>query len=375
VAGTVRVINTPPGPRPTPTILAEEELRIGVVEGEGPASFGRIRTIAPLEGGRIAVADALAEEVRIFDGQGRHLRTFGGKGGGPGELQGMHGVYADPHGLLRVPERENARMSIFHPDSGFVASYPFRLHRYSFQGPWEAAFDSAGRTLVASAGLYGEGRYWQMLRVYDTALVQVDSVPYYDYTDDGSRDHPGVWKISAGRGTLHVGVPFYPMPQEVLSPAGEFWTTAEETGELQLARWTPPGDTTLVLISRRPPSPVSSAERDSASAAILDRLEGSLPSTPNLDESKIPSFKPQAYGLSLDEQGRIWVRITGPGAVPTLFDLFEGDGTYTETVSLPFPVEQSIPPMTRGDTLWAVAIDEFDVQYVVRALMRPLRDR
>jgi len=374
VDGRIRVVNTPPESGAKVTVLAEEELRIGSVEEPGPASFGMIRTIAVMADGRIAVADAQAEEVRLFDREGRYLRTFGGKGGGPGELQGMQGVYLDPEGLLRVPEQQNARMSIFDPDTGFVRSYPFRLHSYNFRGPWTAAFDSAGRTLVASAGRLGNGRYWNMLRIYDSAMVQVDSVPYYDYTDDGSRDHPGVWKISVGGGTLHVGVPFYARPYEVLSATGEFWTSVDGARELEVARWAPPGDTSLVVLSRRPPMPVRRTARDSAMAEVTARLEEQLPIEPRVDASKIPPFKPPVYGLSLDDRNRLWARISGSGTETTVYDVFNQDGTYAETVSLPFSVDGSIPPVTRGDELWAVVRDELDVQYVVRARMWSVRD-
>ena len=312
--------------------------------------------------------------MRLFDREGRYLRTFGGKGGGPGELQGMQGVYLDPEGLLRVPEQENGRISIFHPDKGFVRSYPLQLFSYSFRGPWKAAFDSAGRTIVASSGRFGEGRYWNMLRIYDRAMAQVDSVPYYDYTDSNSREHPGIWRISVGGGTLHVGVPFYAAPQETLSPTGEFWTSADGARELEVARWTPPGDTTLVIYSRRPPAPLKSAERDSAMAEVSGRLAGRLPIEARLDASKIPPFKPPVHGLSLDDRGRLWAQLSGPGAEPTVYDIFNRDGTHAETVSLPFSVDVSIPPVTRGDALWAVVTDELDVQYVVRARMRSVRD-
>lgn len=374
VDGTIRVINTPPASGAKPTILADEELRIGEVEGGGPTTFGRIRTIAVLEDGRIAVADVQAEEVRLFDDDGQYLRTFGGRGGGPGELQGMQGVYLDPEGLLRVPEQENARLSIFDPNAGFVRSYPLYLYSYSFQGPWKAAFDSEGQTFVASSGPFGEGRSWNMLRIYDKDMLQIDSVPYHDYTDDDSREHPGVWKIAMGGGTLHVGVPFYPMPQEILSPTGEFWTSSAGTQELEVARWTPPGDTTLVIVSRRPATPVTAAERDSAMEEISARLEGRIPDGTRLDVSKIPSFKPPVHGLSLDDRGRLWARLSGSGANPTVYDIFNQDGTHAETVSLPFSVDVSIPPITHGEELWAVVTDEFDVQYVVRARMRSVKE-
>lgn len=373
VGATIRVINTPPRAGARPTVVGDEDLRIGEVNRGGAASFGMIRSIAVLEDGRIAVGDAQAEEVRLFDREGRHLRTFGGEGAGPGELHGMQGVYVDPGGLLRVPEQRNGRISIFDPDTGFVGSYPLVLFRYGFRGPWEAAFDSTGRTLVASAGQFGRGRSWSMLRIYDSRMAQSDSVPYYDYTDDGKRvDRPGMWPISVGGSTLWLPVAFYAPQQETLSPTGEFWTSAEGKPELEVARWTPPGDTTLVLYSRRPPVPVTTAERDSAIAAASARLAEQMRSAPKLDASKVPSTKPPLYGLSLDDRGRLWVRLTGPGANPTVYDVFDRDGSHTETVSLPFQVDVWIPPVTRGDTLWAVATDEVDVQYVVRARLRTL---
>jgi len=373
IGGTVRVTNTPHELGALPTVVGEEELRIGTAEGAGATSFGRVRTIAVLEDGRIAVADAQAEEVRIFDRQGRHLHTFGGKGAGPGELQGMQGVYLDHERLLRVPELENGRISIFDADSGFIESHPLQLFSYSFAGPWEAATDSTGRTVVASSGQYGEGRSWNMLRVYDATMTQVDSVPYYDYTDDSRRDDfPGIWLISIGRGRMHVGVPFYAQAQQTLSPAGEFWTSADGEPGLEIARWTPPGDTTLVLYSRRPPVPVSAAERDSAVAEISERLAERMGVEPKLDPAKVPSSKPPVYGLSLDDRGRLWTRLTGQGIEPTVYDVFDGNGRHAETVSLPFSVDIWIPPTTRGDTLWAVVTDQLDVQYVVRVRLQSL---
>ena len=366
VAGRITVTNTPPASGPRPTVSAVEELRIGTVDAGGPAAFGMIRSIAILDDGRIAVGDAQAEEVRVFDAEGRHLRTFGGEGGGPGELDGMQGVYLDRDGLLRVPEQVNARMSIFDPDTGFLRSHPFRMFSHGFRGPWAAAFDSAGRTLVASSGQFGEGRYWNMLRIYDSEMVQLDSIPYYDYTDDDSEDYPGSWDIPMGRGTLHVQVPFYPAPQETLSTEGVFWTSRWGAERLEVVRWTPPGDTTLVILSQRVPDPVTNTQRDSAMAEITDRLSARSTDSPRLDPSRIPSTHPPTTGLSLDDRGRLWVRLSRPNANPTLYDVFTPDGVHAETVSLPFAVDVAIPPVIQGETVWAVVLDELQVQHIVR---------
>ena len=368
VDGVVLVTNTPPGPGAFPTLVVNEEFRVGTVEGGGPTSFGLIRAVAVLPDGRVAVADGLAEEVRLFDREGRYLRTFGGRGGGPGELQGMLGVHVDHEGMLRVAERQNARLSVFHPDTGFVRTYPLRIHSYSSRGPWEAAVDSLGRTLVASAGQYGEGRFWNMVRVYDTAMTQLDSIPYHDYTDEGLRDdYPGAWRIALGSNSwTYAQVPFYSQPHQVLAPTGEFWSSAGGESRLEVARWTPPGDTSLVLTSQRMPDAVTPAQRDSAMREIQERLAERVSDLPRLDPSRVPATKPPLYDLSVDDRGRIWARLSGPNADSTLFDVFGRDGRHVETVLMPFRVDRWVPPVVKGDTVWAVVTDELEVQYVVR---------
>lgn len=372
VDGVVRVVNSPPESGTLPTLVADEELRIGTFEGGGPASFGMVRSIAVLPDGRLAVADGQAEEVRLFARDGEHLRTFGGKGAGPGELEGMQGVHVDHEGLLRVAEQSNARLSVFHPDTGYVTSHSLRLHTYGARGPWGAVMDSTGRTLVASSGQYGEGRFWNMLRVYDAAMNQLDSIPYDEYTRAIHEDQPGAWRVDLGSGRwTWATVPFYSRPYSVLGSTGELWSSAEGRPQLEVVRWTPPGDTSLTLISQRQADPVTAAERDSAMEALREGLAQRVPTPPSLDAARVPATKPPLYGLSLDDRGRLWVRLTDPVADSTSYDVFHRDGRYAETVRLPFRVDPYVPPVVLGDTLWAVLTDELDVQYVVRSRLRP----
>lgn len=368
VDGVERVVNTPPESGPEPTLVAEEVFRIGVVEGGGATSFGLIRSIAVLPDGRFAVADAQAEEVRLFASDGQHLRTFGGEGEGPGELKGMQGVHVY-NGMLRVAEQANARLSVFHPDTGFVRTFPLRLHSFGFRGPWAAAVDSVGRTFVASAGQYGEGRFWNMVRVYDATMTQIDSIPYHDYTEEVEQEEvPGAWRIAIGnRGFTGASVPFYARPHEVLAPTGEFWSTKGGSPQLEVARWSPARDTSLVFTNLRIADRVTSAERDSAMSELRDMLAERTGSTPGLDPSRVPATKPPVYGLFLDDRGRPWVRITPPTTDTTDYDVFDRDGRHVETVSMPFRVDGWVPPAVRGDTVWAVVMDEMEVQYVVRA--------
>ncbi|MEJ2186848.1 MAG: hypothetical protein P8Z36_13030 [Gemmatimonadota bacterium] len=371
--GVLRVINTPPASGAPVTLEADEELRIGGGDLGGPASFGRIRQIAPLPDGRLAVLDGIGQEIRVFDAGGAHEGTFGGTGGGPGEMRDAQGLLLGPDGLLHVPDKRNARLSYFDPDSGFVRSRRFRVYTTRIRGPWIAAVDSTGRTVVWSSGPY-RGGSWLMVRVYDQDMVQVDSIPYLDYTGLGARrlQEQGVWWLTTPngmRGTLPI--PFYAGEQFVLDPTGQLWTTEAGASTLKVSRWWPAGDTTLVLESRRRPRPVPDAERDSVIAGIRSRFS-SWPTPPRLDFGEIPRNEPPTYGLSLDDRGRLWVRLSSAGADTTAYDVFDPDGRHAETVVVHARVDSDIPPSLRGDTLWAVVRDELDVQYVIKArLKRP----
>src|SRR5690606_34586675 len=64
--------------------------------------FGRIAGMALLPDGRVAVADGMANEVRVFDENGTHQFTFGRRGAGPGEFDGLCCLAIDRSGRLWV---------------------------------------------------------------------------------------------------------------------------------------------------------------------------------------------------------------------------------------------------------------------------------
>ncbi len=55
-----------------------------------------------------------------FDKAGRFMKSWGGKGKGPGQFDVAHGIAIDAKGLLWVTDRENQRIQIFNADGGFV---------------------------------------------------------------------------------------------------------------------------------------------------------------------------------------------------------------------------------------------------------------
>jgi sugar lactone lactonase YvrE len=58
--------------------------------------------------------------VLKFDHTGTFVKSWGGKGHGPGQFEVAHGIAIDAQGLLWVTDRENQRIQIFDDDGTFV---------------------------------------------------------------------------------------------------------------------------------------------------------------------------------------------------------------------------------------------------------------
>jgi hypothetical protein len=71
-------------------------LQIGESDGDDAYLFQDIVSVVMLGNGNIAVLDAGPAQLRFYDSSGRHIRTTGGKGSGPGEYRVPARVY-HPH--------------------------------------------------------------------------------------------------------------------------------------------------------------------------------------------------------------------------------------------------------------------------------------
>lgn len=361
--GAVHVLHTPPADDLSVPIPVVEELRIGSIDEEGPTSFAAIKGILALEDGRIAVLEAQAREIRLFGPGGEHLASYGRKGQGPGEMESPYGLMLSPGGELWVPDHQNARMNVFDPDDGFDRSFAMPVLSYGYV--WSGVMSDGGRIIKPSLTMSSRT---PMLRVYDPAMALVDTLMLPPRPEYDADDPEGSFAFRFGEsGRGYAQVPFYQVGVVVYAPDGPAWSVPRGDPTYRVHRWLPEGDTALVLEVLRPPVPVTSEDREAAVAGVLSSLEQYGVKT--LDESKIPPVKAAVSSMFLSADGDLWVRIPmdGPGAT---YDVFTRDGDRLGTVHAPFAPLSYLPPFVRGDRIWAVAVDELDVQYVVQGRFR-----
>ena len=71
-------------------------LRIGARDGPDQTLFSHIVGVVRQSSGRIIIANGASGELRVFDSLGRHLRTVGRLGGGPGEFRQLFALFLGP---------------------------------------------------------------------------------------------------------------------------------------------------------------------------------------------------------------------------------------------------------------------------------------
>jgi sugar lactone lactonase YvrE len=95
-------------------------------EAAGSKKFNQPNDVAIASNGDVFVVQGHTPgptgDARVlkFDKSGRFVKSWGGKGSGPGQFQVAHGIDIDAKGLLWVADRENQRVQVFDADGTFV---------------------------------------------------------------------------------------------------------------------------------------------------------------------------------------------------------------------------------------------------------------
>jgi hypothetical protein len=140
------------------TLDGEEVLTIGYPE-ESPAyqpnSDGSRKKYSPTNlavapNGNIYVGDGYGSSyVNVYTPEGKYIKTFGGKGSAPGQLDCPHGIVLDTRSgqpILMVADRTNHRIQTFNLDGehlGFISGTNL---------PCTFAFNKNGETVIPDLG-------------------------------------------------------------------------------------------------------------------------------------------------------------------------------------------------------------------------------
>jgi len=358
-SGVVRVVN-----RPTQAPLRMvERLRLGTLDGEGPELFGQIKGLAVTPEGLVAVLESQAQEVRVFDRDGRHLAAHGGQGEGPGEFTDAFGMALSPDGRLTVPDHGNDRITFLDARDGYLDSEPLTFLRFGFT--WDGEQLDDGRIVQPSVTLEAPRR--DLLLLLDARAQPLDTVVLPERPETDPEDPPTsfFFQVRGSTGRGYMGVPFAERGAFGIHPAGVIWTAPSLAESYRLARLSLELDTTLVVEVVRAPVAIPGDVRDGAVNRLQELMRERNADIGDQSWDKIPTRYPFVERVFPGESGEVWVET---GSVEgARFDVFGPDGVLRRTIDTDLEFASFVSPVARGDEVWGVVLGEFEVPYVVRA--------
>lgn len=351
----------------------EEELQIGVMDGDPELQFGAINGIDATSGGEIYVLDSQASRIRVFDAEGTLVRAFGQAGQGPGELsQAPAGLFLSGEGTLLVPDMMNQRITRFTREGEASGSVPLDF--------------TAGIPMLFAAG--PEGRlYQQVRRMTLPGMAEVEGGPVdllFVLGDDGSvadtlaRMTPGE-SFSFGGGAPSIRI-FAPENLWTVLGSGDLVSGKNSTYSLDIRN--PEGQLSTILRRASSRRPVSESEKESFRGAMRSAWEDAgMPPAMAAQMEQVVEFEdtwPALAALLAGPEGTLWVQRVDPETAidPAAFedlqnlqvgspawDVFDAEGRYLGIVEMP---ERFTPRRVVGDLIYGVQTDELGVARVSR---------
>lgn len=325
----------------------ERVLVLGGVD-EGPTAFFRVfpTSIGVDASGNLYVLDAGNYTVAKFNPAGRHVRSFGRQGGGPGEFGFPSDMAVDADGDVAVYDFDRRGLTRFDADGRFTGtlSLPGPLQR-------QVALLDDGHVVAAvtQATPTPDSTDFSLLMIRD-GTVEVAKVRQF------TRSEPREFACGSRPGRPYFG------PRVVWAAAGSRIAFSDES-TYSVRVMDPDGSTS---IWRRELTPVRStlglAAWEVAQGDSLRSFGCTIPADEAARKFGYADVAPTIEGLAVAPDGGVWVRrrTEVPGELP--IDVLDATGAYVGTL----PGDSPFPALFRAeDEIVTVERDDLDRPIIV----------
>lgn len=356
------------------------ELRVGDDESGEAYEFTNIVGVALSPEALVHVMQQREQGVRVFDARGRHVRTIGRDGGGPGEFRGLAaiGFLGD---TLWSYDSSLRRLSYFAADGTFLTSeattpMPARRSRDDVVFfTWIAILLRDGTAIgsgstSADAAVRGAVRTTPWFRMSRAGAVRDTIVAVRLRPPIGLQRGEG-----ASLSRTFFAQPFSDEPLVAVSASGRLFIVERDvassvTGARFTVRaLTVDGDTLWTRHVPYVPKRLTARMVDSVVNGIAESFQRSrIPYTAAQIRAPmfVPDFLPPITGVTAAQDGTLWVRGEHVGAAVD-YTVISADGAVLANLSIPRAVR---PLWISGDVVWAAETDADDVPLLVKYRLR-----
>lgn len=358
-----------------------EEVRVGTADGAEAYAFSPGPLVAARADGTVFVADGGALEVRVFDARGRHLRSFGRRGAGPGEFLavGEMGWRAD---TLWVTDPMQLRTTLFTLDGRVVrtiGAVTRATGEYMPAGAW--ALLANGAVLARPGGAQRtEGgipllHRLPLLRI-DPATERTDTLAWRELRNR-------MLRVPDGRSLLTLVQPWDDTPLFAVAADGSSVVRVDralpEGGEpvFRVTRFSPEGRRLFSRVFRYPPVPIEAGWRREWGAKMARdiaevRPVGNVRALADVlaREVFVPAVMPPVTAVVAGTDGTVWLRREERGGATVEWLVLDASGRLSASVRTPAGLTVQQASRTH---VWGTITDDLDVPYVLRFRVEPMR--
>jgi hypothetical protein len=342
-------------------LASQPALDVGVVDGDPDYQLFQVVGALRLSDGRIVIANSGTSELRFYDSSGEFNSKAGGRGGGPGEFQGLRWLGKLRADSLITFDWRNRRISIFDLAGNFARSItldglapapPSHTHVGQFA---DGSLIIGAQRLFASAVVQSG--------VYDDTIFHLRIDPRTSAHDTIGR-HPGAqsYILIHDKGLELLPIPFGCSPHTAAFGNGFFFGRGDSYAVGYYS-----GDGTLTRSIRKwqPNRTVTADDTEQYIERSLEGIEdeGERRIVENLlADVPFPATMPAYGNLRVDSEGHLWVEeFRRPGDDQPRWTVFDPTGRMLGRVETPrrFTVYQIGRDYVLGR--WR---DEIDVEHV-----------
>ncbi len=289
--------------------------------------------------GRVYIGDNTDMAIKVFDLQGKYLRTISRKGEGPGEFTFIGDIIPLPDGKLLTSDPQSRRISFFAPDGEYLAGFQWTKN--------------LGRVYLATETSY---------TLEESVITEKAWEPWIKTIDFAGKELRSFGKFNSPElKTVRIngGAVTFPAP----------WSPASVFAADQTRQWLYhcPGDKYLIEVydqdgklfrkADRPYEPVqvTGADIDELRARFADRPDS--PMARIYQQMEFPKVKPICNRMIVDSNGNLWVRTNEVkkegGKEMAAYDIFSPEGFYDARVWLAV-----IPSVFAGGKMYLIDENE-----------------
>ena len=394
-----------------PPLELVEELRIGSLD-DPDSGFAAIHGVDVDRDGNVYAFEGQSAQLRVYDPEGRRVRTIGRRGEGPGEFEDspLFGVVGD---TIWTYDMRLRRITLFDRAGTVLSTSRLEGLAVDLQQPGSIGYVMP-REVLPAGGFLGELRLFTSRRrnsaepwpvqptdtvpvprvIFDAAGAVVDTI---DWDSRPPPDDNRAETVMVGGTRYYIPVPrsadrsSMPVGVDRLRVSGPSSTTGAEDS-FTVTRTRPGGDTVFHRRFSYQPQPYADVVLDRLawrSARVpgggIPIVNGVLMPRPARADSAeafrairaaldFPEYQPPVERVWVGEDGSIWLSREDDGGATRRWAVLQPDGRPRGQIEL--PNDSWIENAGRGgglrlawasgDLVWMIEYDEFDVPWLVR---------